>query len=316
MDPDLFLADLEEKPAALRELATTLAADDPWAGLTRRISRVLLLGMGSSRIAAMPVAARLRAAGIDAVAEYASAARLYPPDPWTLVVAVSARGTTAEPIAAVAGYPRYAAVTNTPDSPLAKGAELVVPTQAGVERGGLASRSYLHALIMLEVLASRLIGDGRDLPGLCRRAADAIEDLLDRRDSWLGPAVQLLDSPDGFFAIAPAERISSAEQSALIVREGPHRRTDAGETGDWPHVDAYLTRTLDYRALFFPGSRYDDVALGRLRESGSTVVAVGAAPPGVGLAIRYRGDDDPQVRLLAEVLVGELVGTAWWSAAR
>jgi hypothetical protein len=43
--------------------------------------RVLLIGMGSSRYAAQVAALRLRAAGIDAVAEYASAEASYPAEP-------------------------------------------------------------------------------------------------------------------------------------------------------------------------------------------------------------------------------------------
>ena len=66
--------------------------------------------------------------------------------------------------------------------------------------------------------------------------------------------------------IAPAERIGTALQGALMVREGPRRGSDAGETGDWSHVDVYLTKTMDYRALLHlvlePGPglepRYDD----------------------------------------------------------
>ena len=38
-----------------------------------------------------------------------------------------------------------------------------------------------------------------------------------------------------------------------MVREGPRRAADGCETGDWNHVDVYLTKTLDYRALMFTG---------------------------------------------------------------
>src|SRR5690242_788446 len=51
VNPELFLADLEAKPAYLAALAEALAAGDPWAGLPP-YRRVLLLGMGSSRYAA------------------------------------------------------------------------------------------------------------------------------------------------------------------------------------------------------------------------------------------------------------------------
>jgi fructoselysine-6-P-deglycase FrlB-like protein len=314
VDPDLFLTDLEAKPEALDTLGRTLASQDAWAALPTSVSRVLLLGMGSSRYAALSAARRLRAAGIDATAEYASVERSYPAHPDTLVIAVTANGKSRETLEAASRYPGYVALTNAPSSPIADSAGLVVPMHAGVERGGLASRSYLHSLVLLLALEQHLTGRALSVPGLCARAAEAIGDLLDRRASWLDPTVELLDSGDGVFTIAPAERISTAEQSAVIFREGPRRHADAGETGDWSHVDVYLTQTLDYRTLFFPGSRYDAAALEWLHQRGASVVAVGDDVPDAKLAVRYRHDDDPDVRLLTEVLVAELTATTYWSA--
>lgn len=42
-----------------------------------------------------------------------------------------------------------------------------------------------------------------------------------------------------------------------MIWEGPRRRAESCETGDWGHIDVYLTKTLDYRALVYTGSRYD-----------------------------------------------------------
>lgn len=312
-----FLADLERKPTALARLADALASDDPWAGRPSDVRRVVFLGMGSSRYAAQVAALRLRARGIDAVAEYASAALSYPAGPDTLVVAVSATGGSRETLDATARYAEssfLAALVNQPDSPLAAAAGLVVPLLAGPEESGVACRTFQHTLVQLRALEAHLTGEPVDLPALCRRAADASADLLDRRGTWLDQALTLLDGPAGVYTIAPAERLSSAEQSALMVREGPRRPADACETGDWSHVDVYLTKTLDYRAILFPGSRYDDQAMEWVRERGSTVLSVGAEVPGAAGAVRYRGDDDPDVRLLTEVLVAELVAAAWWLA--
>lgn len=49
-----------------------------------------------------------------------------------------------------------------------------------------------------------------------------------------------------------------------------------------------------------------------LRRRGSTVVAVGAEVPGATLAVRYEGDDHPDVALYTEIIVGELVAAGWW----
>ncbi|MFI6073279.1 hypothetical protein ACIA5C_17020 [Actinoplanes sp. NPDC051343] len=111
------------------------------------------------------------------------------------------------------------------------------------------------------------------------------------------------------------ERISSALQSALMFREGPRRAADGCETGDWAHVDVYLARTLRYGAVFLPGSRYDEQALDWLRQRGSTVVAVGGAVPGAALAVRFRHDGLPGVRLMTETLVSELIAASQWADA-
>jgi fructoselysine-6-P-deglycase FrlB-like protein len=312
MDASLFLADLEAKPESLRRLASTMESAEPWRHVPDTVARVLLLGMGSSRYAAQVAARRLRSAGVDAVAEYASTATSYPADPSTLVVAISASGTSQETLDAVAAYPRYVALTNALDSPLAAGATVVVPMHAGVEAGGVACRTFQHTLVLLLGLVETLSGLGRTGAALARRAADATEDLLDRRREWLPRTLELLDGDDGLYALAPAERLSSALQAALMIREGPRRPADGCETGDWSHVDVYLTKTLDYRALLFPGSRYDEHAMDWLRQRGATTVAVGGQPEGASFGVRYRDDDDNDVRLITEPLVAELVAAAWW----
>jgi hypothetical protein len=97
-----------------------------------------------------------------------------------------------------------------------------------------------------------------------------------------------------------------------MVREGPRRAADGCETGDWNHVDVYLTKTLDYRALVFTGSRFDAEALKWMNERRSHAVTVGAEPDGVAATVRYPGDDDPIVALLTEVIVAELLAAHWW----
>ncbi|MFF5209848.1 SIS domain-containing protein [Streptosporangium sp. NPDC000396] len=317
MNPELYLADLEAKPAALADLASALETRDPFDGLPAETRRVLFLGMGSSRYAAGIAAQRLRAAGVDAVAEYASASVSYPATPDTLVVAISATGGSRETLDAVArhrGRSFVLALTNKPDSAITEGADLVVPMVAGEERGGVSCRTFQHTIALLLALRNRLTGSELDVPALLRRTAEATGDLLERRDQWLEQAMTLLDGPNGVYTIAPAERLSSAEQSALMFREGPRRAADACETGDWSHVDVYLTKTLDYRAILFPGSPYDDQAMDWIRQRGSTVLTVGGELPDAKAAVRYRHDDDPDVALLTETLVAELIAARWWLA--
>ena len=316
MDADLFLADLEAVPASLNDLADALEAGDAVWPVEQVPRRIVLLGMGSSWYAATAVAARLRAAGIDAAAEPASSALTWPPAPDVLVVAISATGGSAETLAAADRYigaSRVVALTNDTGSPLAGRADAVVPMLAGVEAGGVACRTYRHTIAQLLALAAAM-GAAPPIAPAIRRAALATEHLLDSRPSWLPHVLSALDSDDGTWLLAPAERWSSALQGALMVREGPRRRADGCETGDWSHVDVYLAKVLDYRALIFTGSPYEQAAAEWLTLRGSTSVAVGGSFPGAVTEVRYPGDDDPTVALLTEVLVPELVAATWWRA--
>ena len=304
-DPDAFFRDLEAKPAALRSLAPRLEAD-PWREV-ESTGRTVFVGMGSSRFAALPVAAMLRANGRDVVVERASAVAVAPAALGTLAVAISASGTTPETLAALArhrdGGSTTVAITNAEGSRLAEVAEHHISLGAGEETGGVACRSFQHTIaVLLAMLDARRAADA------ARRAADATEDLLDRRASWLPQAADVVGDTGGVFVLAPDERISSAEQGALMFREGPRVAADACETGDWLHVDVYLTKPLDYRAVRFAGSRFDDDVARWIDERGGRLLSVGAVAGGV----RYRGDDDPDVALLAETLVPELVAADVW----
>lgn len=102
------------------------------------------------------------------------------------------------------------------------------------------------------------------------------------------------------------EDITSALQGALMLREAPRIPADGCETGDWLHVDIYLSKYPDYRGILLSGSRYDEGVLDWARQRASSIVAVGAPIEGAVQTIRYPGDDDPLVQLLAENTILEL----------
>lgn len=317
MDPELFLQDIEEKPERLRALADALDEAPVWGAIPPGTRRVVLLGMGSSRYAAAVVAARLRASGLHAVAEYSSAVAATPGGAGTVAVAISASGKTEETTAALRRHrdagSAAVALTNAPASAIAAAGTVVVDMAAGVERGGVACRTFQHTLALLLALEDRLLGrDISRVSTVCRRAADATEDLLSRRDVWLPVVTDLLTATGQAFILAPHERLSSARQGALMLREGPRIPADACETADWLHVDVYLTRSLDYRALVFAGSPFDGDAMGWMRDRGATVCAVGDLADAKAV-VRFPGDDDPDIALLAEVAVPELIAARVWT---
>ncbi|MEO8330158.1 MAG: SIS domain-containing protein, partial [Candidatus Nanopelagicales bacterium] len=223
VDPNRYLADLERKPEVLGRFADSIDAGDLLAGVPDDVDRVLYLGMGSSAYAAGVAAARLRSRGIDAIAELASSDLLPPADPRTLVIAISASGGSVETIAAARPYvgrSPVVAVTNVPESPITVGATTVVDMRAEPELGGVACRSFQHTLGVLLALEHLLAGTDPDLAPTVRKSAVACADLLDRRGDWLPSVADALAGPDGTWVAAPFRRLSSAQQAALMFREG------------------------------------------------------------------------------------------------
>ena len=307
MDQPGFQADILREPAALAALLDRYAeAGGPLAGVSLDgARRVLLLGMGSSQFAAQTAAALLRGRGVDAHVELASAARPFPPAADTLAIGISASGTSAETVEALArhhGTSRTIALTNHPERALAAHADVVLPMLAGPEEGGIACRSFQATLAILHLLAGVAAGD-------LRPAAGAAQALVDGRDAWLDELLALIGEGP-VYAIAPYERLSSALQSALMFREAPRIAADGCETGDWLHVDLYLTKFPPYRALLFTGSRYDGEVMTWARERASSIVAVGRTAEGAVLHVPV--PDDPLVAVLVETMVAELAASELW----
>jgi glucosamine 6-phosphate synthetase-like amidotransferase/phosphosugar isomerase protein len=316
VNPDLFLLDLHRKPETLTALAEHLRGGNPWAVLPSAPQRVVLLGMGSSAYAAGVAAARMRARGIVAVAELASSDLLPAWGPETLVVAISASGRSRETLDAldrVQGDPVTVALTSMPDSLLAARCDRTVLLHAGKEDGGVACRSYQHTLALLMALEAHLTGSPLvPLVDVVERTAEASGQLLAASQSWLPVVTPLLAGPDGMHLAAPARRLSSALQGALMLREGPRCFAVGCEAGDWAHVDVYLTKNTAYRLLVFAGSAWDDGILEWTRPRKTPVVVVGGEFPDAAYELRYPYDDLDDVRLLTEVLVPELVAARLW----
>jgi glutamine---fructose-6-phosphate transaminase (isomerizing) len=311
-EPHRLGEDVAAKPALLRSLADGLRSGSAWGRL--QAPSVLLLGVGSSRYAAEVAARRMRRRGVAAVAESSTVAE---PTPVALNVLISAGGSSAETVATAreltAAGASVVALTNDPGGPLAGLADHVVMLDAGAEVSGVASKTFVATLVRLLELELLLTESAEELDELAshvEKAADAVEDLLEGGASWIGEAVDELAGPDGTWLLSAVERWSSAMQGALMLREVPRRPAVGCETGEWSHVDVYLTKSLDYRALVFAGSPWDAQAVDWLTRRGSRFWAVGGELPGAIRTLRYAGDTDPLVALLAEVTVAELLAAA------
>lgn len=331
MTAEYLAADLAGKPAALTELAQRFPRWDPYAALPALLedepASVRFLGLGAARYACEVAAARLRRGGIAAHTDFSTSTEEPPAGPETLVVAVSLGGGQRELHAVLDRYVGRSPVivlAPDPDAVVGRYADLLVPLRAGEERSGLGTRAYQHALALLLLLGHRLgapsSGGSANFPGLVQRVANASRVLLESAPEWVPEAAKVLDSPDGVHLVAPAERLASAQHGVQVLRRGPIRVAHSAETGEWSHTDRHLAAVTDYRALLFAGSTYDQRFAEHLGQLRGAFVAVGPTPdrervPGVALTVRYPGDGDPDVSLLTEPLVAELLAAHWWEHA-
>jgi fructoselysine-6-P-deglycase FrlB-like protein len=202
------------------------------------------------------------------------------------------------------GVSQTVAITNDAGAALAAAAEVVVELNAGVEAGGVACKTFQATLALLHVLA------GADVDSLLA-AVDVQAAVLEGRSEWLPELLGLVRYAHTIYTLAPAERLSSALQGALMLREGPRVAAVPTETGDWLHVDVYLSKHPGYVALLFTGSRFDAAVMDWARQRASRIVCVGAALPGAALHIPLSAGS-PAVASLAEVAVAELLAAELW----
>ncbi len=340
--PTAFRADILAAPETLRALLGQVAA--PGAGAFAaldeatvaaalgRVRRVCLVGMGSSRFAALSAARSFRDVGFPVEVELGSTSDPVEPAPDLLVVASSSSGSTAEVVAAAARHRGRSAlvvgVTNRPGSPLAEVSDVVLPLLAGDETAGIACRTYGATVAVLIILAGRLQvagagpgGPGSSRPGGgapgpvdLRRALPILAEVLAGGDAWLPWAVDLLDGAPAIHVLGDAGRFGSVEQAALMLREAPRLPAWAFDAGDWLHVGLY-TALPGTRIVLFAGTPYDDTVARVVRERGAELLAIGRRVEGAALSLEYPDADDPMVAALVETPIVELVAAELWDRA-
>jgi glutamine---fructose-6-phosphate transaminase (isomerizing) len=303
MDRDLFLKDVSRKPSVLEQLQ---GYDFGWPELKGK--RIFFVGMGSSHFAAKTIAHRLQVRGINAYAMLASAEFLPVINKNDVVIAITASGNSIE-------TNEFISRTKSPVLLLTNNENLKVENcstiymNASREEGGVSSLSYMATLIALLQLEERLAGKSV-LDDSISKAITASKHILDSEELWKPLLSDFVQGPDGVQFAAPLERLASAEQSALMIRECARRKSDASEVGDWSHIDVYLTKSTDYRLIAFTGSRWTDQMLDWTTKRDSKVLLIGDKSPNAELDYPY--SDEELVQLLVEVIFAEIIGAYFW----
>lgn len=281
-----FVADIEAIPETLDRVdgpgtaaavRTAVEALEVVGAAPASTRRVLLVGLGSSRFAALDAEGAFRAAGLDVEVHPASSDALPAPDAGTLCVAISNGGRSAEVVAEAArrrDRQPLLAITRDPSSPLAAAAEVVLPLPVEPEASGVAVTSFVATIALLRRLAAALAG-ATEPPFEADSAA--AREALESRAAWLPSGLAALGRAEEVAVLAPWSARGTAEQAALLFREGPRRTATAFETAEWLHTGVY-TALPGSVVLLLAGSPSDDEVERTVAMRGGTVIR---AVPGV-----------------------------------
>src|SRR6267143_567417 len=152
------------------------------------------------------------------------------------VIGISQSGESPDVIAVINEAVRQGAVTlaitNDPDSPLAKAAELVLPLGAGSERSVPASKTYIASLLALALISQALDPDA-SFEAALGQVPPALAAALEQ-DGELDRLVPLLLGPRAI-VLARGFNLCTAEEIALKLTETSYVLARAWSIADFVH---------------------------------------------------------------------------------
>ena len=241
-----YLRDILHQPHALEETLASLEPTKPLQDLAARLNkgrfqRVVLTGMGSSFHALHPLNLELISHGVTSLMVETSELVHYKNrffDPKTLIIAVSQSGQSAEMVRlAQTNHKRSAviAVTNTPESPLARHASVSVLTKAGSEFS-VSCKTYVTALMALrwlgDVMCERdLRRTRRELKHACPMVASYLADWKDYVRTLAG----MLKNIRHLFLVGRGASLATVGTGALIVKESDHFHAEGMSSAAFRH---------------------------------------------------------------------------------
>ena len=316
-----YLVDILRQPQALENTLQALALTKPLQNLAEKLNRgkfhrVVLTGMGSSFHALHPLNLGLISCGFTAIMVETSELVHYKNrffDPKTLMVAVSQSGRSAEMLRLLEvnrGHSAVIAVTNTADSPLAKGADVAVLTQAGKEFS-VSCKTYVTALMALKWLGHVLCQrDLRRTRSALKRAAPVVAAYLaDWKQHVQDLACQLKDVRH-LFLVGRGVSLAAVGTGALIVKESDHFHAEGMSSAAFRHGPLEML-CEDTFVLVFSGDQKTKGLNRRLLEdvqqNGGRAEILGEDAPSAAFRIPL---DGVGVRPILEILAVQMVTLA------
>jgi glucosamine--fructose-6-phosphate aminotransferase (isomerizing) len=141
----------------------------------------------------------------------------------SVVIALSQSGRTPDVVAyterARAQGARTIALTNEPDSELARLAEISLPLAAGPEQSVAASKTYLNTLAALALLAGECAGRERETVDALRAVADLLDGELGALERSVSEVALAFAYVGRMYVIGRGMEIATAREIALKLKE-------------------------------------------------------------------------------------------------
>lgn len=322
-----YLRDILHQPQALENTLANLEATKPLHDIAARLNkgrfqRVVLTGMGSSFHALHPLNLELISHGFTALMVETSELVHYKSrffDPKTLIIAVSQSGQSAEMLRLTqTNHKRCAviAVTNTPDSPLAKHAAVAVFTKAGSEFS-VSCKTYVTALMALRWLGDILCE--RDLRRTRRELTQAVPATASYLADWkhyVQSLAETLKNIRHLFLVGRGASLATVGTGALIVKESDHFHAEGMSSAAFRHGPYEMLSKETFVLVFAGDARTRDLNQRLLsdvlqQEGRAELVDRDAPSPPCRL-----GEHGPAIQQILEILPVQMITLALAAQAR
>ena len=208
------------------------------------------------------------------------------------------------------------ALTNDPDSELAKAAEAMIPLSAGPERSVAASKTYMNELAALALLAAGAAGRGKQFIEALRAVAALQADMLEPLERAVAAPAVAFTYVGRMYVIGRGLEFATAREVALKLTETCRVAAEPLTATDLAHGPV---AALDALFPVWTIASHDESlpavidGAARVRQAGATLVASGTAAAEIeGAAFRLSVPDPPLPLLspLLSVVPGQLFAAA------
>ncbi len=274
-----FLTEIFEQPKALTDLIAFYdrAGKDrlkAWAARAKKNGRVLFAGMGSSEITPQMVLATMAQYGVDGSTIDAGELLHNPVPTPGLMVLVSQSGESFEVRELARRMDKkenLMAVTNNPESSLARNASLVLPLLAGHETA-ISTKTYVNSLAVFFLMAESL---RNQFP--LDRLAKVAESMSQYDGVGIERAAGFLADTRVTHFIGRGPAMVAVKQAALTFMEGTRGSGLAFTGGAFRHGPFELVDETHRCVFFLPGGKTFDLLKKmaiEVADKGSHVVAI------------------------------------------